>query len=314
MARHFLFFISIALLCAACDKSDCPYVNERLCDQAYRDSIANDTITTGGGIGTDTGTVVGNFVVYSPEVFQTYESAVQLEDFTGFRCSNCALALATGENLSNQWGERITVLAYHVFPEFAAPIADPPAPFSTDFRTSAGESYATEFQLNALPNGMINRKNFGTGVIQSVGNWADRVSELLEQEPTGFIRFRDIRYDPISRNLTARVAVAPLMPMSGNILLTIGLLESGIIEAQKNGTETIFPFTHNHVFRGNVNGLYGSPAWPSGTIFEANSAYLHPMEFTLPENWNEEKMSLFAYLHFESTRVIIQTSEQKIFE
>ncbi len=308
-AATILFLFAIILAFAACDKTDCPYVDERLCDQDYRDSIANDTTNAGGGIGTDTGTVVNGFVFYDQSVFENYESKVMLEDFTGFRCSNCATAIATGANLKTQWGERITVVGLHVTFEFAAPIADPPEPFSTDFRTDAGEAYTNAFQLPGLPNGLVNRKDFGTGEIQAVGESADRVDQLLQEEPQAFIRFRDVAVNSTGTTIDFKVAIAPLLELTGDYNLTIGILEDGIIEGQKDGTLSLFPFTHDHVFRGNVNGLYGEAALTANASFEPNTAQRFLYSLPIAPDWVAENCYLFAYLHHSDTREIIQCEE-----
>ncbi|HKL03729.1 MAG TPA: hypothetical protein VJ911_08640, partial [Cryomorphaceae bacterium] len=120
MKRLLAIYLLVAMAFVACDEDDdCPYVDARLCDPALRDSIDNsnnnpDTATS------DTGVVNGNIITYGPEVFENLERSVLLEDFTGFRCTNCLPATQTASNLLYQWGSRLVVVAYHATTQFAA--------------------------------------------------------------------------------------------------------------------------------------------------------------------------------------------------
>lgn len=315
MKRLSIVYFTLFFGFIACDKNDCPYADERLCDRAYRDSIyANEDDGNNGGdtLSSDTGVVSGNTVCYNSSVFQSLEKTVLLEDFTGFRCTNCLPAATTADNLQNQWGDRLVVVAYHVFSEFAAPIADPPDPFSTDFRTEQGEDLAIEFQVPSLPNGMVNRKDFGTGVLQTAGNWEGSVGALMEEEPTGFVRFRDLQLSDDSTSISFRVAARIFGDIEGNYNLVVGIYENGLIEAQKDGGETIYPYTHNHVFRGNVNGLYGQEVFNSSSEFDENCADLFEFTGVIDPEWTVDNCYLFAYLIDQSTLEVIQVTKTPI--
>lgn len=304
----------MALVFVACDEDDdCPYVDARLCDPALRDSIdagGNDTDTTSN----DTGIVVGSTITYNPEVFENVERSVLLEDFTGFRCTNCLPATQTASNLLDQWESRLVVVAYHTTQQFAAPIADPPEPYSTDFRTPEGESFLSEFLIGGLPTGLVNRRDFGTGLTQSAANWPGLVDELMAEEPRGFVRFRDVDPDLNASEVSFNIATRMFGNIDENYSLVVGIYEDDLIEAQKDGEETIFPYTHNHVFRGNVNGQYGQQVFSSTTTFDDNSAELYSFNAVLDPEWEMENCYLFAYLMNEQTLEVVQCSKHPIVE
>lgn len=230
-----LFFLALSLW--SCDKPDDPYLD---------------------GV-TDLGTAAG-VVSYGTSFFESYESTVLLEDFTGYKCTNCGPALATAENLQEQWGQRLVVVGYHVLDNFAAPDISPSPPdfyFSKDFRTEEGSALALEYGINALPQGLVNRTNFGSGERVFVGDWSARVSDEMAETPQGFVQFLSDSTSIENDQLSFSVAVRPLAEVNDDWNLIVGIYENDIIEAQKDGGETIYPFSHEHVFRGYVNGASG---------------------------------------------------------
>lgn len=314
MKRLFAIYLLLALAFVGCDEDDdCPYVDARLCDPELRDSIENsgtvtDTTTN------DTGVVNGTTITYSPQVFEDLERSILLEDFTGFRCVNCLPATQTAASLLNQWGSRLVVVAYHATQQFAAPIADPPEPYSTDFRTPEGESFLSEFSITGLPTGLVNRRDFGTGLTQSAGNWPGLVNDIMAEEPSGFVRFRDVAPNQSANEVSFKVAARMFGEIEGNYSLVVGIYEDNLIEAQKDGEETIYPYTHNHVFRGNVNGQYGQPVFTSSTTFEENSAELFTFNAVLESEWEMENSYLFAYLMSEDNLEVVQCTKHPIIE
>jgi len=304
----------ILLFCfIACDKSNCPYADERLCDRAYRDSLgAEGCEDVEDPFASDTGIVSGNSVCYDAEVFLNNQKTVLLEDFTGFRCTNCLPAAITADNLQDQWCDRLVVVAYHVYQQFAAPIAEPPEPFSTDFRTDDGENLAIEFQVPSLPNGMIDRENFGTGQLQQAGSWSDFTGERMNEDPTGFVRFRDVELSSDMSDLSFKVAARMFGEVEGTFNLVVGVYENGLIEGQKNDGETIFPYTHDHVFRGNINGLYGQEVFTPASEFDENCADLFEFTSPLDSEWDLNNCYLFAYLVNQSTLEVVQVTKTAI--
>ncbi len=313
MSRYFILFGLTLFLAISCDKNDCPYQDERLCDQTYRDSIGSiidDTLTSDPG---DTGIIAGNRVQYAgTAVFEAHQKNALLEYYTGYRCSNCPPASATANNLKNLLGERLVLAFMHTTSTFAAPIASPPAPFSTDFRTVEGEQFISAFQIFGLPNGTVNRKNFGTGYVVAAGDWSSRVDDVLSVAPGAFLVIRKAEIQDGGATAKIQIALRALNPLSGSYNLTVGIMEDGLIEAQKDGPNDVYPYTHNHVFRGNINGLYGELVLDGNEELTETEAYLYAYTIDLHDSWTAENCKVFAYLHDSDTREVIQSTEKQL--
>ncbi|NBC25159.1 MAG: Omp28-related outer membrane protein [Bacteroidetes bacterium] len=313
MKRFFFLFFVLIVAFYGCDKNDCPYEDKNLCDPAYVDSLNNvvDTGSTDTSI-SDTGMVVAPGVIrYSATVFQEYESKALIEDFTGYRCLNCLDAIVTGDNLLDQYGDQLIVIGVHSTSQFAAPTNDGPEEcFNLDFRTPESNTYLGDFGVSGLPTGAVNRRDFGQGLVYQSSAWNAHVNTILQESPSGFIRFRNIELEAANDQIDFEIAVKNLstIPESG-YNLTIGIYENGIVECQKDGSETINPFTHNHVFRGNINGIYGEPVLDNGQELGENEAQLLEHSFSLNPEWDYSNCYLFAYLHDSQTREIIQVEE-----
>lgn len=309
--RLYHFFVLGILLIAACSKEGvCPYLNERLCDPAYRDSIANlepDTSTSGFDL--DTGVVLNNRVVYGAGIFDNVPRNAFLEYFTGFRCTNCPPASATAKNIKNALGSRVVLAFMHATSTFAAPTAAPPAPYSTDFRTPEGENFVAAFQISGLPNGVINRHNPGTGFSVTAADWLDRIEGILQQDAKGFVRFRAASLQPNGQSVQVQLAYRVLDGNTSDYNLTLAVIESGLVEAQKNGTQDIYPYTHDYVFRGNVNGMYGEELSEPSPVLAPTEAVFRQFSVNLDSGWNAENLRLIAFLSDRSSLEVIQAAE-----
>lgn len=221
---------------------------------------------------------------YSPNT-SGYQSKVLLEDYTGFRCTNCPPATATATQLEENSNGRVIVMGVHCTDQFAAPIAAPPAHFSTDFRTSAGNTWLNTFPIYGLPSGMVNRHDFGSGVIIQAASWEENInSYLTSTSPIIYLGFQNVTFNSDTSQVGFDVIVKPLQTITANYNLTVCLLESNIIEAQKSGTEIIYPYTHNHVLRGSLNGAWGQPALSSQTVLANGYSLSFHFNLTLKDS------------------------------
>lgn len=280
MEKIRFIFVLFTISFWSCDKPDGPYLEGT----------------------TDLGTAAG-VVSYGNDFFDSYESTVLLEDFTGYKCANCGPALATAENLQEQWGERLVVVGYHVIDIFAEP-DDPPSPpdfyFSKDFRTDEGSALALDYGINALPQGLVNRTNFGQGERVFVGDWPARVAEEMAEAPQGFVQFLSDSTTMENDQLSFSVAVRPLAEVNDDWNLVVGIFENDIVEAQKDGGETLYPFTHKHVFRGYVNSSSGQTVIDPSLNFADGEATYYNFTTSLTSDDLEieaiENCYLFAFL------------------
>lgn len=274
---------------SSCDKVDKPYLD------------TGNTVETSGVIN------------YGSQYFDDYESTVLLEDFTGYRCTNCLPAIETADQLESDWNGRLTVVAYHVTSTFAAPVANPEPPdfaFSKDFRTDDGTDLFMTTGIASLPNGLVNRHDFGTGSLpQGAGTWEENVSEEMALAPVAFIDIPadSVEVDGLELNFT--VAFRPLSDIEGSVNLVLGVYENGLVEGQKDGGETIYPFTHNHVFRGNINGVFGQEVLPSDIAFTEDEAIFFKFSTDINPEWIPDNCYVFGFLQSVETEKVLASAK-----
>ncbi len=295
---------------SACDRPECPYLDERLCDSHFRDSIAGVLPdTTNNGIIPDTGIVVGDRVLMNPTAFQNIARNTLLEYYTGFRCANCPPASATAKNLKNVHGEQLVLVFIHATSFFAAPINPAPQMYSTDLRTNQGETFSQVFQINSLPTGSINRKNFGTGIPQQHGSWPERIFAENAATSNVFLGFRKVTYQPELNSVRIQLAYRINTGNYDQYNLVVGLTENGIVEGQKDGATDIFPYEHNFVFRGNLNGIWGSELSNPIPLLTPDQAVLLEVTYPLDAQWKFENSALMAYIMNRDSYEVFQVTE-----
>jgi hypothetical protein len=240
---------------------------------------------------------------------------VLLEEFTGHRCSTCPSAHAVAAQLDALHGEDLIVVGIHATETFAAPLNPPAADgrYSTDFRTPAGDAYATQFGVMALPTGMVSRKPYNGSITVSKAAWSSAIADLIGQDALFDIWFSQLTFNPVAGTANAEVKVAVLANVSGAHNLTVYLLEDHVIDWQLNAQASppdIPNYDHRHVLRGAVNGTWGT------TLFGASASAGDTLTLNLPAipvnpAWNPANCSLVAYVYRTDTYEVLQAVERK---
>ncbi len=235
---------------------------------------------------------------------------VMLEDYTGHKCVNCPEAAITARTLAEGYDGRLIVVAVHAG-FYAIPGT---GNYALDLRSPASEEWNTDFKFTSYPNGMVNRKDFGSGRVIPFGKWADDVAAVigLEQEAQMLILNS---YDSTSRNLSITVLSRFLEAVSGSYTLTVCILEDGIIGAQKNNNPNIGPTPdwYNYVFddvmRGAVNGSKGELL-----TSEVNTSLtdLGRFQVTLGSSWVAPNCRVLAFISKSDSREIIQAETKPV--
>jgi hypothetical protein len=236
---------------------------------------------------------------------------VLLEDMTGYRCTNCPAAAAVANQLSGIYGENLIVVGIHCTSQFAAPTgATPDDPYYNDYRTEAGETYVTAFNLLGLPNGLVNRTEFNGQTVVNFGDWAEAIEVQLEQSAKAEIKFENTVYNTSTRTVTFDVNMEVLEDMdAGQYFMTLYLTEDSIYDWQYNNGVDVENYLHRHVLRDNINGTWGVLAFTSGASGQTNTL---SYQYTLDEDWNEEHCEIVAYLYREDTRSVMQVESEHV--
>lgn len=230
------------------------------------------------------------------------EKVVLLEDFTGSRCVNCPAAAEVAHALQEQYGHQLVVLGVH------AGFNAKPLPGFLDFTTEEGEEWNTYFGITSNPNGLINRTDNAGKYFYGPSAWADAVASEINGQPD--IRLLTaLEYDDATRELKVSAYSKFLAEFPDMYNLTVCVMEDNIIGKQlgEGGGDN---YTHRHVFRGTMNGAWGTelndgPITPDTEIVKSYS-------LKLDEEFNIDNCYIIAYVYLRDTKEILQVTEKKI--
>ncbi len=236
---------------------------------------------------------------------------VLLEDCTGARCPNCPTAADLAESIQNFYNtneERVIVVDINMVAQFSAPLAPD---YTTDFRTPAGDEYATHYNLSVigLPSGLINRMPYGGVVPQGAGSWSSAVAAVIDLPPDMDVWFDSFNFNSATNVVTTTVKVAVINAINGPHNLTVYLTEDHVIDWQEDvrlplGQQNVPDYDHRHVLRDNLNGTWGdviipTSAQPGDTLSESFT-YTLPPAGAINHVINTANCSLVAYVYSTS--------------
>lgn len=254
-----------------------------------------------------------------------YVKKVLIEDFTGHLCPNCPQAATEIEAIHDIYGEQIIAIAIHVTKSFARPYPASQAPnFQYDFRTSWGDDLDNLFDISSagLPRGMVNRTGYPDNHKLGKDEWANAVTTELNKEINFGIMIN-------SSNNNINITTQVLNNISGSYNLVVCLTESGIINWQKDGTENIENYEHNHILR----SVLLDEALSSNINYETNQEIQKNITYNLTEleeynidystnvaelgngnagNWNSNNMSIVAYIYNTNTKEVVQVEQNNL--
>ena len=254
-----------------------------------------------------------------------YVKKVLIEDFTGHLCPNCPQAATEIEAIHDIYGEQIIAIAIHVTKSFARPYPASQAPnFQYDFRTSWGDDLDNLFDISSagLPRDMVNRTGYPDNHKLGKDEWANAVTNELNKEINFGIMIN-------SSNNNINITTQVLNNISGSYNLVVCLTESGIINWQKDGTENIENYEHNHILR----SVLLDEALSSNINYETNQEIQKNITYNLTEleeynidystnvaelgngnagNWNSNNMSIVAYIYNTNTKEVVQVEQNNL--
>lgn len=223
---------------------------------------------------------------------------VFVEDYTGHKCGNCPAAADTLKYLEKKYSGQIVPLAIH-----AGFFATTNASYPTDFRTTAGNAYDTQFGISLAgnPNGLINRGGYGSGgFIKAYTSWEGEVAQMLSK-PAKFEIKINTNFVTSSNNLNTSITVRSLSNNSGIYKLVVLLSEDSIIAEQldyrlPSGSQLISNYEFKHVLRDAINSTWGDAVFASGAV--ANDSIVKTYSnYSLNSGYNAAKCHVIAYVY-----------------
>lgn len=241
---------------------------------------------------------------------------VLLEDYTGQTCGNCPAAAQVAEKLGEQYKDKLVTIAVH-----AGFFARTKSGYPTSYTTTVGNDWdgKTGFGISeglGNPNGMINRKDFGGGMVQKESKWSSSVALALAQP---YILGLDLKatYDPTSRNLNTTVKAGFKTAYTSPMKLVLVLMEDSIIGPQTDYTrnpDKIPNYVFMHLLRADINGSWGTdlknpldkPVVANDTIVSSFS------NFQVKSDYNDKHLYLVAFAYDVATKEVLQVEKVKI--
>lgn len=300
MKNYFIFalILSIGSVLFSCEEADddCIYLDKRRCDPNFVLPEISEGIV----------------VLNAP--ITNYDEKVLLEDFTGFRCTNCLPATITAANLKAAHPNRLSIAGVHCVDFFAAPLtSDTTLPYHKDFRTPEGAEFETYYGLLSLPNGALNRLGTESSKYIPFAQWTDRVNALLsENNPEVYISIQEIEIDEENQQIIVDVYAKPLIPSDEKYLINLSVTENGIVEAQKNSSSPggeILDYVHNHVYRGSAYGAWGIDVFEGNIDLLTNEVLSYKLKMDINAVWELENCEILVFISKSSNREVVQVEE-----
>jgi len=216
---------------------------------------------------------------------------VLIEDFTGYKCTNCPQASSELKTIEELYPGKVVGIAIH-----AGFFAQPSGDFITDFRTTEGNELADFFEPEVFPIGMINRQGYPQNVLLSYTDWASIAGEQLLQAPT-------IDLSISEENNSVIIQARRLSESNNSLKLVVCITEDGIIYKQIDGSELIEEYEHNHVLRKVINGTWGSNIQLSSTL----STYSY--DYSLEDSWVRRNCNIVAFVYDNSNKEVLQVEK-----
>jgi hypothetical protein len=277
----------------SCDKIDTPLPEGEL------DTVIN----TGGLVWDDSSHVESSSTVRK----------VLIEEFTGHTCTNCPLGAAQLESLILTYGDQIVPMGIHSDATFCEPrvfadgtpatVINGVAAYTTDFRTSDGDAYRNTFGVNGIPKGFVSRISNGTPF--SFGQWDSEFQTIQGDTPPVTLGISTL-YNDSARIVKTIVKTDWLTSSTGNYKLQVQLVEDSIVDWQLNLGVDQQDYLHRHVFRGSMNGTWGTD------IPSANQGDSDTQEFTyiLPANFKKKDCIVVVFVYKDNPDYeIVQVEE-----
>ena len=258
----------------------------------------------------------------TPTDTNTYVKKILIEDFTGHTCQNCPSAARELDAIHSIYGDRIIGIALHVSKSFARPYPLSQAPnYQYDFRTKWGKEWDDLFGISGigLPGGMVNRIGYPSEHRLGKDEWLARVITELEKET-------DFGINIVVNEGVITVNTEILNNINGDYNLVVCIIESDIINWQKDGSEDVENYEHNHTLRSLLSdeNLSASSNYTSADVIVKTINYdlasLEQFNVDYSQNtaelgngnaggWDASNMSVIAYIYDNTTKEILQVEE-----
>lgn len=243
------------------------------------------------------------------------EKVVLIEELTGVSCPNCPQGALKLKELIDRFPNNVIGVSIHG--EF---LAEPLDNSKYDFRSETAndlENYLKPiFGKPAAAFNRVQQPNQSEFSISSVDLWGQFVeAELAKPQVLGLSVTTD--FDEGTRDLNIDIDIEPLQNVEGDLRISVMLVESHIIDPQKDVAVIIDDYEHNHMFRQMLTAFDGNSLTNNLIANEFfNTSFTH----TLPDEdnglWVAKNMEVVVFISriTPDSKEIFQAAKSYIME
>ena len=218
---------------------------------------------------------------------------VLLEEFTGKACTHCPKGSREIENLLTLFPNNLVAVSIHAGP-FADPASNPTygpndlrAPQAQDLFTLLGP-------VLFYPTGSVNRVPVSGDMQLTLNQWASAISAILDEEPAIELSIEN-EYNDASRELQVTVSGIGKYSVSGDLRLSVMLVESNIVDFQSDieAGGLVTDYVHKHVLRDMLTPANGTSILSS---IATGQTFSQSFTKTIPPEWNADNMEIIAFV------------------
>ena len=253
------------------------------------------------------------------EVIDHALQKILVEEYTGHLCSNCPQGHDDLAKIKLAMKDTLVLLALHAgVKNYVEP--DPDFDFCdkgfiSDFRTAAGNQYATDFEISMMPRAVFNRTRINDSYGQSRPNWKTILGDMPRKPAEQGLQIAPV-WNEAGDTLFVFVNATLFADTKQTMRLTVLMSEDSIIAPQKNETPSIgsvpaiCDYVHHHMLRANISPI-------DGTTFNAVSAgesAIFAYALAWSPVWKKNECNIIAFLSDAETHEVLQVEECKIKE
>lgn len=237
---------------------------------------------------------------------------VLLEEYTGASCVNCPDGHAIVREILNQYGNKVVAVGLHPKGNvLAAPVHD-----GEDFTTEEARLIGNNFRVSSLPSATIDRKEFDGSVVQGRFVWKQKIESIVNNPVRVNAKSR-VYFDDLAGKQVLELEFTLLEDIAENLNFSIMMIENKLDAPQKNGSEVIESYEHEHVLRKMLtnalgNGLTKSPE--DGGGYKKGRVFLKRIELEdfSRTKYKAENLYFVSFITNASNSEVIQTTIAKV--
>ncbi|MEX0968347.1 MAG: Omp28-related outer membrane protein [Bacteroidia bacterium] len=233
---------------------------------------------------------------------------VLIEDFTGVRCPNCPAAQVVASTIADENPGRVVVVSLHPSGSGVGALVTPLDESKYDFRRDAAADILSLLGLfNGLPIGAVDRIKFEQNILITDAKWKGYTQQRLQVEtPVNLIL--ETEYDAALNEVVITTELHYTQDVSEENYISIGILESHMIDWQKDDQVYVEDYEHNHVLREMITISAGKKLTPQ---LEKGRVIIKQYRVKLNPEYVAENLDIVAFVHQKGSGLDVLQVQQK---